>query len=77
MCSKFGPQYCCAYVDIKSNEDQLKGYWCANRQYAVNNGTSDNNLYDFEGYQGTIACSLAFKADLLSTLALILISSLI
>lgn len=49
-CMQFGPEYCCAYVDIKSDKDQLKGYWCANMQYT-------GEKYDEEGYSGSVICS--------------------
>ena len=49
-CARFGPNFCCAYVDIKSSKDQLNGYWCSDRQYA-------SEEYDFGGYTGSILCS--------------------
>ena len=50
-CKKsFGDGFCCAYVDIKSDKDQLKGYWCADRKYAGED-------YDYAGYSGKIICS--------------------
>ena len=42
-CERFGPEYCCAYVDIKSDTDELKGYWCSNKEYV-------GPHYSFAGY---------------------------
>lgn len=49
---RFGSDYCCAYVDLKSDSDQMKGYFCSLKQYAVQD-------YDLGGYKGKITCSWA------------------
>jgi hypothetical protein len=50
QCKTFGDNFCCAYVDIKSERDQLRGYYCSDKKYA----TED---YDYAGYYGKIICS--------------------
>ncbi|TNV74057.1 hypothetical protein FGO68_gene17303 [Halteria grandinella] len=69
-CERFGKDYCCAYVDIKSDKDQLKGYWCANMQYT-------GEKYNEEGYEGSVICSEAaqkFKNEFASILILIVVT---
>ena len=66
-CARFGPTYCCAYVDIKSSKDQMNGYWCSDRQYAT-------EYYDFGGYKGSILCSEGLSRISISLIALVLIN---
>ena len=49
-CKPFGDNFCCAYIDIKSEKDMLKGFWCADKKYAGED-------YDYAGYSGKIICS--------------------
>ena len=49
-CKRFGENFCCAYIDIKSEKEMLKGFWCADKKYA-------GEEYDYAGYSGKIICS--------------------
>ncbi len=69
-CLKFGENFCCAYIDIKSDKDQLRGYWCADKKYA-------SEEYEYAGYSGKILCSAAESLTAMFSLVVVSIISLL
>ena len=67
-CKPFGENFCCAYIDIKSEKDMLKGFWCADKKYAGED-------YNYAGYFGKIICSEAanLKSAIWGAVALLII----
>jgi len=68
QCKPFGENFCCAYIDIKSEKDMLKGFWCADKKYAGED-------YNYAGYSGKIICSQAvnLKSVIWGAVALLII----
>ena len=67
-CKPFGENFCCAYIDIKSEKDMLKGFWCSDKKYAGED-------YNYAGYSGKIICSEAvnLKSVISGAVALLII----
>jgi hypothetical protein len=70
QCLKFGENFCCAYIDIKSDKDQLRGYWCADKKYARDD-------YEYAGYSGKIICSEAETLRAMFSLVVVSVISLL
>ena len=70
QCLKFGVNFCCAYIDIKSDKDQLRGYWCADKKYV-------SEEYNFAGYSGKIMCSAAESLRAMLYLVVVFVISLL
>jgi hypothetical protein len=59
-CKRFGDNFCCAYIDIKSDKDQLRGYYCSDVKYSGDD-------YDYAGYKGSIICSAGYAISVAMT----------